>query len=74
MFSVSRVTVVRWLRYFRSVFPASDTWHRLKGLLSFPADNREVPSILFEYLLHAARSPAKALVKCLRLIAGEHAV
>ena len=34
MFSIPRKTIVRWIQYFRSSFPKTSQWQRLRGRIS----------------------------------------
>ena len=71
-FAISRNTVVRWIRYFHEVFPESQQWQRLRGLVSAQISNQDLPHSLVEYFLCTRTSPLKSLVNCLHFLASGH--
>lgn len=72
MFSIPRKTIVRWIHYFRTAFPASSQWQRLRGLLSARVGNENLPGELLEYFLRYCSDVARGLVRCLRFLASGH--
>lgn len=71
-FKIPRNTVVRWIHYFRDVFPQSSQWQRLRGLVSAQINNNNLPRGLVEYFLHAQPSSSDGLVNCLQFLASGH--
>lgn len=68
-FGVTRLTLRRWLTYFRDCFPQTSAWQRLRG--------RVVPSVrpgnlgaLLTAFLRARGDPAPGLVACLMALQG----
>lgn len=61
-----RSTVNRWREYFRSIFPQSRQYHRLSGHLRSRAGSGQELYDILEQFCQAARTPAEALVNCLR--------
>ena len=45
LFDVSRHTLKRWIHYFNEIFPASDRWKRIRGLIRVELDTSGIPSI-----------------------------
>jgi hypothetical protein len=70
LFGVTLSTVKRWLRFFRSVFPQTSTWQRLRGLLIPPVAAEAIPLGVLERLGLTRDGPETALVRCLRLLCG----
>ena len=71
-FGISRRTVVRWIHYFREVFPQSRQWQRLRGLVSAQIDNNDLPQGLVNHFLHTGTTPAGGLIACLQFLASGH--
>ena len=71
-FDVSRNTIVRWIRYFREVFPKSQQWQRLRGLISAQISNHDLPRGLVEYFLRTQASSAGGLTNCLQFLVSGH--
>ncbi len=72
-FDISRNTVVRWIRYFREMFPKSQQWQRLRGLVSAQISNHDLPRGLVEYFLRTRTSSSGGLANCLHFLASGHA-
>lgn len=70
LFGVTLSTFRRWLAFFRSTFPHTSTWQRLRGLLIPPVAAEAIPLGVLERLGLGRDGPETALVRCLRLLAG----
>jgi len=68
VFGVTRQTLVRWLAYFRDVFPHSQTWQRLRNRWMPPVVPETIPGAVLERLGLVRDGPETALVKGLRLL------
>ena len=71
-FNISRNTVVRWIHYFRDVFPKSVQWQRLRGLVSAQVNNNNLPRVLVDFFLQSQASSFCGLVKCLEYLSFDH--
>jgi hypothetical protein len=69
LFEVSRPTLVRWMAYFRSVFPSSPWWQRLRGRVGVAVADGALPSSLLAAFLAIEGRGEAALVSCLRFLA-----
>jgi hypothetical protein len=72
MFGVSWRTVLRWMDYFREVFPLSEQWRRLRGSVSPVVRDDDLPAGLLDFFLNQCRSAQDGLVACLRFLACGH--
>lgn len=70
MFSISRQTITRWIRYFSEAFPAGEQWKRLRGSLDAGVENSHLPGDLLNRFMERFHPPETALVKCLQFMAG----
>lgn len=68
LFGVSRQTLVRWMRYFRSAFPTSPWWRRLRGLVGVEVRDDTLPASLLKTHLAVEGRGEAALVSCLRFL------
>ncbi len=68
-FCVSRKTVVRWMHYFRTEFPSSAGWQRLRGQVTAKISNHGLPGRLVEHFLRHHPCPGDGLIGCLRFLA-----
>jgi len=68
LFGVSRQTLIRWLAYFRAVFPCSELWQRLCGRFMPPVTADTIPLAVFDRLGLSRGDPETVLVSCLRLL------
>lgn len=71
-FDVPRNTIVRWIHYFRDIFPGSAPWQRLRGQVSPQVKNHDLPGSLVEYFLSYHPTSAGGLINCLRFLASGH--
>jgi hypothetical protein len=69
LFGVSRLTIKRWVAYFRDVFPFSAQWQRLRGRVSPSVRDSELPGSLVRFFLLNSESPDKGLIACLHSLA-----
>lgn len=69
-FGISRKTLIRWMVYFRDVFPSSVRWQTLRGLVSSAVRDSELPGGLLEYFLQQSESAERGLTECLRFLAS----
>jgi hypothetical protein len=69
LFGISHRTLVRWMRYFREVFPRSAHWQRLRGLVSAAVINAELPSALVMHFIGIQRRQEQGLIACLCFLA-----
>jgi hypothetical protein len=67
-FEISQKTLLRWMAYFRDVFPYSTQWQRLRGKISSEVGNGELPGALLDYFLQHCESPEKGLIECLHFL------
>ena len=68
LFGVPKLTLTRWLSYFRDVFPQSKIWQQLSGRFMPPVLFESIPSAVFEHLGLSRGDPETVLVRCLRLL------
>jgi hypothetical protein len=68
-FGISRKTLLRWMAYFRDIFPSSPQWQRLRGRVSSQVSNSELPGALLAYFLQQFTSPEQGFVECLHFLA-----
>ncbi len=68
LFGVTRVTLNRWLRYFRDLFPVSQMWLQLSGRLMPPVARHELPRGLIGRFAQARGDPQRGLTACLQAI------
>ena len=69
LFGVSRLTIMRWIAYFREVFPFSARWQRLRGRVSASVRDSDLPGALVKFFLLTSESPDKGLTACLHFLA-----
>jgi hypothetical protein len=67
-FGVSRATVVRWLSYFRKIFPRTPLWQRARGRVSAEVSNDLLPDSLIAHVRESGAS--EALLSVVKLFAG----
>ena len=70
-FGVTRLTLVRWLRYFRDHFPQTATWRALVGRLWPPVRRDGLLGDLLGRFVRARGDPEAGLVACLGALCGE---
>lgn len=71
MCGVTRLTLVRWLRYFRDCFPQTSTWRVLVGRLWPPVRRDGLLGDLLGRFVRARGDPEAGLVACLGALCGE---
>ena len=69
LFGVTRKTLIRWVAYFRDVFPSSVQWQRLRGRVSPSVRDSELPGTLVRLFLLNGESPEKGIIACLYSLA-----
>lgn len=67
-FGVRRATVLRWMAYFREVFPHSRIWQSLRSRWMPPVADEAIPATVLERLRRSRDGPEEAVVGCLRLL------
>ena len=70
MFSIPRTTLIRWMQYFRAVFPTTAQWQCLRGQVKSEVSNQGLPGSLVERFLAYFSEPFTGLVDCLRFLAS----
>ena len=70
IFGIARLTLRRWLAFFRSTFTETSIWQKLRGLLMPPVTAEKIPLAVLERLGLNRDGPETALLRCLRLLAG----
>jgi len=70
LFGITLSTFRRWLAFFRSTFPQTSTWQRLRGLLIPPVAADAIPLGLLERLGLGRDGPETVLMRCLQLVCG----
>ncbi len=68
MLGANRKTILRWLTYFREIFPHSKAWKTVRGFVNPTVPNRDLPGSLVEYYLGHIFSSEGAIINCLRLL------
>lgn len=66
---VSRHTLKRWIHYFKTSFPVSSRWHRLRGLIGVNLAKGPVPSTLVSILIKRFGS-VEGVIRSLYLFSG----
>jgi hypothetical protein len=69
LYGVTRLTIKRWIAYFREVFPFTARWQRLRGRVSPSVRDSDLPGALLSFFLHNSESPEKGLIACLYSLA-----
>jgi hypothetical protein len=70
LFGVTRLTIKRWVAYFRDVFPFSAGWQRLRGRVSSSVRDNDLPGALVRFFVLNTESPDKGLTACLHFLAS----
>jgi hypothetical protein len=70
LFGVRRSTLVRWLRYFREIFPQSRAWRLLSARLLPPVAAGDLTGMI-ERFAQCRDDPQGALVACLQALRAE---
>jgi len=68
MLEANRKTINRWLAYFRKIFPKSQIWKTVRGIINPAVINLELPGSLVKYYLRNNKSPGNAITGCLLLL------
>ncbi len=70
MFGMSHKTILRWIDYFKEIFPSSPGWQKLRGRIDSSVTNNELPGGLIKYFIQHLESEDKGLVGCLYFLAS----
>jgi hypothetical protein len=68
LYGVTRLTLKRWLAYFREIFPQSAMWQKLRGRWMLPVAPESIPLAVLERLGLARDDPQAILIRCLCLL------
>jgi hypothetical protein len=69
LFGVTRLTLTRWLAYFRDCFPQTPAWQRLRGRVA-PAVRPGAIGDLLAAFVRTRGDPEPGLVACLAALQG----
>jgi len=70
MFEIgSRNTILKWLQYYRDIFPTSPQWQRIRGQIVASIRDSELPGELLNYFFRQSKTKDIGLVSCLKLLA-----
>ena len=69
LLDVSKETLERWMRFYREVFPTSELWQRVRGLVGGEVRDQELPSGLLASFLSRFEEPERAVAGCLSFLA-----
>jgi len=69
LFGVTRLTIKRWVGYFRDVFPFCARWQRLRGRVSSSVRDSDLPGALVRFFLFNRESSQEGLIACLHFLA-----
>lgn len=69
-FGVNRLTVIRWLAYFREIYPQSAVWLVLRGRFMPPVTDDVIPREIVERLLASRGDPLAGMVRVVSLLSG----
>jgi hypothetical protein len=67
-FGVTRLTLERWLAYFRELFPLSKVWQALRSRFIPPVAIESIPLAILERLDLSRGDPQSILIRCLFLL------
>lgn len=68
LFDVSRQTIRRWAEYFQEIFPKSDQWQRLRGMVLARVVDHDLPGALLDLFNRHHLVPEEAFLGCLRFL------
>lgn len=71
LFDVSRQTINRWVCYFLEIFPKSEQWQRLRGMVGAQVSNHDLPGSLFDFFENRHSASEEAFLRCLRFLASD---
>lgn len=66
---IARPTLVRWQRFFQTIFPRGPAWRCLAGRFVPPLDTERLALSLVERFVPCRGDPETGLAACLRAIA-----
>lgn len=70
MFGVCRLTLQRWLSWFREIYPQSAVWQSLRCRLMPTVKDDAIPSAVLERLQESRGDPFDLLVRGVSLLSG----
>lgn len=70
LFGADPRTIERWRTFWREAFPESRRWKVLKGFLSRPVDEKQLPRSLLQRLRERVKPYAESLLQLLKLVSG----
>jgi hypothetical protein len=70
LFGISHQTLLRWMAFYREIFPASQAWKQRRGLLGVEVRNDRLPASLVEYYVRFYDSAAEGVCGCLCFLAA----
>ncbi len=62
----TRSTLLRWMQYFRQLFPQSKAWKRLSGRLMPPVPDEDLPGGLLERFIKTSGGTEQGVTSCLK--------
>ncbi len=68
LFNISRNTLKSWFKYFKEVFPQSEKWQYIRGLVPPTVKNNELPGALLWLFIQTSKNTEEALIQCLELL------
>lgn len=68
---VTRSTLIRWMQYFRQLFPQSNAWKRLSGRLMPPVPDEDLPGGLLERFIKESGDTEQGVTACLKSLLVE---
>ena len=71
MFGLSRKTLLRWISYYREVFPNTVQWKKLRGQVGALVGNGRLPGDLVDYFVEHCGCAAEGLIRCLYFLAKD---
>lgn len=69
LFGITHPTLLRWMSWFRNLFPRSDLWLRLRGRVSPMISDKELPGSLLKHFIRVYGSAQRGLIGCLTFLA-----
>lgn len=69
LFGVTRLTVLRWMEYYRKEFPQSERWQRQRGMVDTRVREDDLPTGLLEHYIRNSAGEDDGVVGCLRFLA-----
>lgn len=70
IFGVSRLTLKRWIGYFKEVFPVSNQWRRIKGKIGINVQPDKLPGAIVLFFMKQSLSDESGLINSIRFLSG----